>query len=876
MLIVGALGLLFAGAVYTVYSIVRRGESLTPTWLSWVLLALGFFAILQSLPLFALKTTTSNLPSVEIQRWALGYAPAPRPIASKLNELPEAIQSYPVFGDSWRSEIANDAMIALSVEPLHTTGAAASFFLAALMVWIGGLAFRSRRTHIYLFAGIALLGLIIAVVGVQGSLNSKQGNFFTGTKGASFATFVSKNSAGAFLNVCIAAALGIVSWTMIHHRRRRTDMRYRFADSSLLAKVRGMAEDFAGDLSTPQISAVFVLVFLVSALLITLCRGAAVSALGSIAITLALLSTSFRNRSGYATGIVIFGITLSLMLGFQLDEQVYSRLESITEFERPDASAQGRFYIWGIAVQCIRYYGFLGSGLGTFHYAALPFQEPTGPAWYYHAESLIGQCGVELGTLGMVVLLGSVVFLIAKLLRIDATSDHSTLLPIKLAGTFLVLSQLIHSVVDFGLIIPAVYLPASLMTGAILAVRRTSPSKNTFASRGSTKDPTPRSRERKSTLMLSGVSSLVFVATTTAGLIYSGNAVYSLSTSETATAWLEKAEQADGNESDHRFAAEFADIIANKRLNWSDNPILLSIAAEAIIHDARASRILELPEDQSVNEEWKKTAPILLQVALKQSKTKTEKQEVIEANFGEEGEKVFSNAASLAFRARLKSALDWRPAWKSILYDLKTSAKDQIAFVPVIEKIGGHRSAVLLAVSVYFDDAIPPSDVHRIWKEALRCNSASANDAAKLMANLRKDGEIPIEVFPRTQNTLRNIASTPFNKKSFPITNKAIWETIVAITEDGKTSQFEKALLLADAAKELENPKLEAENLAIVARYRPDDLALQCRLANALLQTGDRPAAQEAWMRARKIDAKHPSVQALSSQFLQSLELPKK
>lgn len=875
MIVAGGIALLLAGTIYSIFALVRRGERVTPTWLCWVLTGLGFFALLQSVPMFPVEKPVSTVPSVAMQQWALGFADAPVPIEPSIIKVSADERSLAVTESPWRSEAARDAKLSLSVEPLHTLGASASLFLAALMVWVGGMAFRSRRSHIYLFAGIAALGLIISMVGIQGSLTSKQGNFFTGTKGASFATFVSKNSAGAFLNVAIAAALGIVSWTMIHHRRRRSDMRYRFSDSSVLAKIRGVAEDFVGDLSTPQIVAVFLLVFLVSALLITLCRGAAVSALGSIVVTLAIVSANFKKRSGYATGIVVLGVTLTLLVGFQLDDQVYSRLESITELERPDASAQSRFYIWRVAVECIRYYGFLGSGLGTFHYSALPFQEPTGPAWYYHAESLIAQCGVELGTLGLVVLMGAVVLLIAHLLRIDATSDHATLLPIKLAGTFLVLSQLIHSAVDFGLIIPAVYLPASLMAGVILAVNRSGKSQS-HASKTDRRVAAQMSQSSKPSSVLSGVAVLVFVGALSIGFIYSGQALRSLSASEAAATWLDKAETSEGNETNPRFSAEFASLIADKGVSLGDNPTLLFIAAEAIVHDVRASQLSSLTQSQSTEEAWKKTAPILLQVELKQSKDKDNHESIIEKHIGDEGSKVFSNAARLAFKARLRSPLDWRPAWKSVLYDLNSPANTQTAYVPVIQKLAGHRSAILLAASVYFDDVLPRSDVHRIWKEAMRCNSVAANDVAKLMANLRKDGEMPIEIFPRNQNTLRNIAGQPFTKKAFPLTNRSVWQALVEVTLESKTSQYEKAVQLADAARELEDVALEAENLAVVARYRPDDLAMQCRLANVLLVAGDKAGAQEAWLRARRIDAKHPSVQALSAQFLQPIDLPKK
>ena len=97
-----------------------------------------------------------------------------------------------------------------------------------------------------------------------------------------------------------------------------------------------------------------------------------------------------------------------------------------------------------------------GSGLGTFHYAYLPFQNPMAIGWYYHAESLYAQALVELGWIGGLAIVSLLGIAIVHLYRLSGpevkpvvrtrmeTDDYRSIF---LVGLTLVLAQGIHAMV---------------------------------------------------------------------------------------------------------------------------------------------------------------------------------------------------------------------------------------------------------------------------------------------------------------------------------------------------------------------------------------------------------------------------------------------
>ena len=291
-------------AIHSMISWASRTGDLTVPWLTWLFFAIGLVAFVQSMPVYSWHGTGFAPSSVSIQKWALGLSKAPQSIEQSVLAIPNSSRDGSSSdGSNSSSNVPCDLSqvpeserrLAWSIEPLHTRGAVASLFICGIFVWLGRMVFVDPRKQLLLFGTLTLIGILIACVGIQGAFSYRTENFLGLKSGGSFATFVSKNSAGGFFNICIAGCLGLLGWTLLNTQRTSKDTRYRFSDSNFLSRFRGLIEDSAADLNTAQITVGLCLVSLVAALLISLCRGAAVSALGSI-IVAALISNTKKPK----------------------------------------------------------------------------------------------------------------------------------------------------------------------------------------------------------------------------------------------------------------------------------------------------------------------------------------------------------------------------------------------------------------------------------------------------------------------------------------------------------------------------------------------------------------------------------------------------
>ncbi len=469
------------------------GPKLAAPWLTLTLLSAAGYAFVQSIPYFdGVPSKADSAPaSIQIQRWFLG---APN------SALDERLGVSATNVAEATAEPENDLVakadegidrqpfkLAISIEPLHTRAAIGSLVLAAVMVWIGAVCFTSPKLQISLVLVITVLGIVIGMLGLAHALSWQKVNWLGLAPGYSFATFVSRNSAGGFMNVCLSAALGLATWTFIKPHNPN-DFYIVRNPNPLFEFLRKIESGFA-KLTTPQIASVIAVAFLLAAVGCTTSRGATIGGIAACSVAL-LLS---RNRDhGYgrvvfATIVVLLG--LGLVFFFEFDERISKRFEELFKIE--NQLKDGRSYIWGVALKAFSFFIATGSGLGTFHYAYLPFQTPNFGGWFYHAESLVMQTLVEFGWIG-VCLIALVVFQMVHAIKVlgSRNKEPDTVeaiprkppqyLPAYVTGLSLVVSLGVHCLVDFPLVVPAVFIPAALLAGMVCGVARAKSSWEAF------------------------------------------------------------------------------------------------------------------------------------------------------------------------------------------------------------------------------------------------------------------------------------------------------------------------------------------------------------------------------------------------------------
>jgi hypothetical protein len=826
-------------------------RSWVPGALSWMLFALGCFALLQSQARYDWMPTGSRVPpSVALQRWALGLSPPPQAIEAEMVSK-VADPSRDGVGCGMDAVPEGGRKLAISVDPVTTRAAAGNLFLAAILVWISSSVFRTRESYPWLLAAVTAVGSLVAIYGLIGAATPKSTNLLGLTYGASFSVFVSKNSAGAYLNIALAAALGLVLWSV--DRQHRTNVRTKSnRPEELPWKVR-MSEalrQWVVRVDLLQIFALMALLVLVIALLLSLCRGAVVSAIAGVFGTLWLVLPG-KKSAGLATAAFLAMILgLVVMVGLQLDERVLSRMESIGELDVETEVRAGRFYIWGVSAMAARAYGWLGSGMGTFHFASLPFQEPSFSGWFYHAESLYAEAWVTLGHCGIAVIAVGILFCFRKVFRIYTSERFRDFLPLQVAGVYLLITQTIHSAVDFAFIVPGVYVPAAIVIGAALGGSLESNRLIAVLRRGRLDASTPQRSSLARTEfdmrggMLIGIAAMCLLVGSMSAMWYSRSAMRSLAIAYQIELEIERDNRLPlEKRMDHR-----VDFLVRRLSEMggqlTGSPAILRMLGDCICHDVRMSQwILRVPSaDPQIA--WNQTSPMVMRLAL--DRVPEGQREGLKNAFG--GDLTIQSidrASDWYMRGQAMSPMDWRLVWGRVSTAYACPMETLAPMSGVMQRTAGHLPQTLISTSMLFSSVLDRDDLMHLWRVAIRTNPNAAVGIGKIMATLYTDEEVPIEFFPKSAPVLRNLASNVFQAKEFPKTHAALRELTVAASRELRWPTLKKAMWMADVTHEAGLFREEIENLQLGLQFNPSDSQLLARMCDRQLDLGDLAGASE-------------------------------
>jgi len=867
-------------AVHCILSMAFRSRDVSVPWLTWLFFLLGAFAFFQSRPVYSWLGKEMAPASVHMQRWALGLSEAPKSYQATLlttpksGDLETAVANTSVPCDL--TEVPeSDRKLAWSIEPLHTRGAAISLFLCGLFVWIGRMVFTDSIKQLWLFSALTLIGVLIACVGIQGAISYQSLNFLGLKSGGSFATYVSKNSAGGFYNICIAGCLGLLGWTLLNTQRSTKDTRYRFADKSLFSRIRGMAEDSLADLNTPQITAVFCLISLVSGLLVSLCRGAAVSALGAVIVASYIANARNRSRGSWVIFVTVATVFVACMVGFQVDDKAYSRLESLSEIDLEKELIAGRAYIWSMAWKAMRFYGWLGSGLGTFHYAYLPFQEPSSPVWFYHAESLYAQCAVELGYVGLAAMITAIILLIAELQRPAVKDKWGLAFPAKLAGAYLVVSQALHSFVDFAIILPSLFVPACVLMGSVLGTIRDSQislsRKRSRSELAPGAQPLPAKSVSWLRTGLTGVGVSVGCILVIVSLV---DSVKSLSVSESMVDWTKTEERKILEEQSPKRVEEMAAIWASGQSSSKsvealrENSIAMRALADSLLFDYRINQLIVSPPSGAWSESWLNTSPAMLQLVLQREQNQLKRERFVEESIGgQKGMDLLKKAAGSYALGHSKSPLDWRLSWGRCLTNVSCERDELARLLPASMALAKHSSQQLLAATILFRNQFDSNRFDQVLNQAMKTNPWSSASVAKLIAAERADEDISISMFPQRSDILESIATQTFKKALFPETNRRLWNRAQELIKDAPMTASRRELWLADSFVAIDDVDGEISHLRSAVKSEPNDLKLRQRLANRLIDIQDIDEAKKAIKEMERFAPASPEVKTLKDRI---------
>jgi O-Antigen ligase len=689
-------------------------------------------------------------------------------------------------------------------------------------------------------------------------------------EGTPYGTFVSRNSAGGFLNVCLAGAIGLAGVAFATSSRQKVDNRYKIHDGTWLASAVGAVEDRLAMIDSKQLTTLVALALIAVGVFASASRGAIISMIAASLATLAMSTRLSKTRTSWILGILVASISIGLLAALEIDTRIRDRFGMVFE----DGVARG--YIWEASYRALQFFMMTGSGLGTFHFAALPFQDSMMNGWFYHAENLIIEFFVESGWIGIVIFVCAVVFIFLRINRERPRGKDKTRLPILLATTYLIISCLVHNSVDFPLLVPAVFVPVAILFGVLFCdysggktekvdtrdQRRSSRTTNSNPKESikiESSSATPSSEVEPESIGM--VQSLIATKSAKHVQFFGLNFVM-IAFLIVSQSTMRELASAENFERQKAFLADVAvenetsdDEITNAQVQleipaqfaWhGDSNIAESkrLRAESEITAFRRELFETLNENGPVD--WKASHPSLFRLAVTRLVKENRAGEIASLAGGHAQLKRLDTATELYSSARQQSPLDWRLMWGEFLGSWLSPREQQLHSIAVLGSMTSNRPNILFQMAMLANELDDRALCSELLSSTMRAAPTMATKVGLFLSQTRKDDEVDASIFPDQPEILESVAARAFPKDSFPKTNAELWQRIVNVAERRKPTDVTRWVWLAKSAKSANNEDLEFAYLEKAAQLERFNVPIQQRLAVLLANRGEFSRAMSA------------------------------
>ncbi len=413
--------------------------------------------------------TVSILPQIR-RRGSLRLPTVLVPVASAL--LLGSIQLMPLFAqqpgspaNSTVEGLVRESTPTASIYPASTRYELARVSVAFVALLMGAVLFQTRQSQVWLWGILALNGAALAFFGIvqQLSWNGKLYWIHPLLKGGQpFASYVNRNNAAGYLNLCVAAAVGLCVWSCFDELSHREGSGGNFPSRN----PRDRLMRFLGKVSrlnALNLAAFSILAFMAAGIVCSLSRGGMLA----LAVT-TLVATGLLVRSGRWVGILgcVVAIALAsfwLISWLELTDGIGKRWGGgLTDFAHDSRLAN-----WPDAMRVIPDFPLLGTGFGTYRYAYQPYESRYTAVWFYNADNQFLEGWVEGGIVGLGLMLAAIALTIIAATAYARGHRMLSQDPVALVGLWAILSQCVSAFFDFGPALVANMLTLAVLVGAV-------------------------------------------------------------------------------------------------------------------------------------------------------------------------------------------------------------------------------------------------------------------------------------------------------------------------------------------------------------------------------------------------------------------------
>lgn len=336
-----------------------------------------------------------------------------------------------------------------------------SIGVAALI--LGGRYFKTTFEIKLLLATVTLNGFLISVFGIVQRLTSEARQIywtFDLEGGSPFGPYVNRNNGAGYLLICMACAIGLIV-ILAGDKEDRGPRPIISKEIPFWRQLAFHVQLFLSDLTPVKIAALVSAMVISVGVIATLSRGGVSALLISSFITLMLYGVA---RKPSFTGflflpMVLLALGVAGWLGFS--ESLTQRFD---EVDLVEVEQNVRVSHWADSLGAVNDMGLFGAGIGAYQGIHRMYRSTPETTVFRFAESQFVQTALEMGWLGLGLLVGcwGFVFYYAAF-SLWRGSSPSTI-GIGVMGVFLATALPIASALDFG-----IYQPANMIAVASLS-----------------------------------------------------------------------------------------------------------------------------------------------------------------------------------------------------------------------------------------------------------------------------------------------------------------------------------------------------------------------------------------------------------------------
>ena len=371
-------------------------------------------------------------------------------------QLPQRLQSL----ESSDGEVSpsDGAIGSISVYPPATRQKLIDLLIAVSFFTVASVLFDDRHAIYQVLVALTALGVCLAIFGIIQKLTFSgaiYGVYELLFGGDPFGPFVNGNNAAGFLLMPLAAGTFFAAKMLINFTRqeRRANKSKQtllgadwFAESEPNKSFFQSLIGLLAVLKPQHLYFLSALALMIAGVVMTLSRGGMVALLvQTLVIFILIARVNWKLGLVVVTAVMVGGLSLTIYL--DQSTAVQDEVESLADIS---AAAAVRLAHWQDAGRFGMENWVFGVGNGTYRYVAPKFQTFYFPRSFHHAESVFVETFVELGVVGLILIMGCLAFMIYYLVLLLRSADSFDR-ALGIAGVGCLVGQVTASFVDFGL-----------------------------------------------------------------------------------------------------------------------------------------------------------------------------------------------------------------------------------------------------------------------------------------------------------------------------------------------------------------------------------------------------------------------------------------